>query len=73
MNKALATAIWILTVISAYWMGLEHDSVQSNNSFVASLDGNLEKSALPQKNNFVLPDKGRHCSANGNRRCGCSI
>ena len=43
MNKALATAIWILTVISAYWMGLEHDSVQSNNSVVASLDENLEK------------------------------
>ena len=57
MNKALATAIWILTVISAYWMGLEHDSVQSNNSVVASLDENLEKFVLPQKNNFVLPVK----------------
>jgi hypothetical protein len=58
MNKALTTAIWILTVISAYWMGLEHDSAQSNNSVVASLDENLEESTLPQKNNFVLPNKG---------------
>ena len=59
MNKALATAIWILTVISAYWMGLEHDSGQSNNSVVASFNENLEESTLPEKGNFVLPDKHR--------------
>ena len=59
MNKVLATAIWVLTVISAYWLGLENDSAQSNDSPVASLDKNTRYSSLPQKNDVVLAKKGR--------------
>lgn len=59
MNKVLATAIWILTVISAYWLGLENDSGQSNDSPVTSLDKNLGDSSLPRKNDVFLPEKGR--------------